>query len=99
MRVRISAGTWIHGGVESVFCFVLSGSQAKLQTALELRFVLPTVITPINKRRKCISQNFASYTILLAASSAGADSWYVVVTPRRVFLSDNFSRFAHGRPP
>ena len=40
---------------------------------------------PINKQIKCISQNFGSYTILLVAASGGADWWYVVVTPRRVF--------------
>ena len=54
-------------------------------------------ITPINNQIKCaLPQHFEGYTILLAASSAGRDWWYVVVIPRRVEMIRIRSR---GRPP
>ena len=61
--------------------------------------VAQTVNPRISKQIKCISQNFGSPSILLVASSGGADWWYVTVTPRSTIKAYRISRFAHGRPP
>lgn len=59
----------------------------------------PSCTPPSITKKSVFPQHFESYLVLLAASSASRDWWYVVVTPRRAIGPDRILRFVRGRPP